>query len=214
MAKSGEAAQVLQGGRSRKAALREQAARRKRKQNLMLIGGGAALVLLIAAFVVAGVLRQRPVAGEERYAAQGNLHITFGSTSPVAYNSTPPTSGPHYETLAAWGVHTEPVRYEHLVHNLEDGGVVIYYQCADGCPELVEQLSAIVDPYFRTGRNVVMAPNDPAWTIGGSEPLHRDMGASIALAAWQRLLTLDEVDEAAIRAFIERYEGIDHHPRG
>ncbi len=105
----------------------------------------------------------------------------FGSTSPIAYNSTPPTSGPHYETLAAWGVH-RPIRYEHLVHNLEDGGVVIYYQCADGCPELVEQLSAIVDPYFRTGRNVVMAPNDPAWTIGGSEPLHRDMGASIALA--------------------------------
>ena len=121
MAKSGEAAQVLQGGRSRKAALREQAARRKRKQNLMLIGGGAALVLLIAAFVVAGVLRQRPVAGEERYAAQGNLHIAFGSTSPIAYNSTPPTSGP-LQTLAA--AYTEPV-YEHLVQTWRMGAGTI-----------------------------------------------------------------------------------------
>ncbi len=58
-----------------------------------------------------------------------------------------------------------------------------------------------------------MAPNDPAWTIGGSEPLHRDMGAK---ASPQRAAAADadEVDEAAIRAFIERYEGIDHHPRG
>jgi hypothetical protein len=39
------------------------------------------------------------------------------------------------------------------------------------------------------------------------------MGAAIALTAWQKLLMLDAVDAGKIRAFIERYEGIDHHPR-
>lgn len=212
MAKSETMAQGT--ARNRKAALREQASRRKRRQNLMLIAGGAAFVLLLAAFVTVGILRQRPVAGEERYAAQGNLHIPFGSVSPITYNSTPPTSGPHYETLAAWGIHDEPVRYEHLVHNLEDGGVLVYYQCEDSCPELVAQLREIVEPYYRAGRNVALVPNDPAWSLGGSDPLHGDMGGRIAVVAWQRLLTLDEVNEDAIRAFIDRYEGIDHHPRG
>jgi hypothetical protein len=37
------------------------------------------------------------------------------------------------------------------------------------------------------------------------------MGARIAVTTWQRLLTMDEVNEQQIRTFIERYEGIDHH---
>jgi hypothetical protein len=37
------------------------------------------------------------------------------------------------------------------------------------------------------------------------------MGATIALTAWGKLLTMDAVDAAAIRTFVERYEGIDHH---
>ncbi|MEZ4619774.1 MAG: DUF3105 domain-containing protein [Caldilineaceae bacterium] len=40
------------------------------------------------------------------------------------------------------------------------------------------------------------------------------MGATIALTAWQHILKLDEVDGDKIRAFIERYEGIDHHVAG
>jgi hypothetical protein len=37
------------------------------------------------------------------------------------------------------------------------------------------------------------------------------MGAPIALAAWRKLLLMDEVNADTIRTFIERYEGIDHH---
>ncbi|NJN81207.1 MAG: DUF3105 domain-containing protein [Caldilineaceae bacterium] len=39
------------------------------------------------------------------------------------------------------------------------------------------------------------------------------MGAAIALTAWQKLLTMDAVDEEVVRSFIDRYEGIDHHLR-
>ena len=211
MAKGSDNSQGRMNSRSLKADRRAQAARRKRNQNLMLIGGIASVVVIVVGLFAVGVVNSRPVAGEERLASQGNTHIDVGSSSPVAYNSVPPTSGPHYPSIAAWGEHIDPVRYEQLVHNLEDGGVVVYYQCEDGCPELVAGLREVLSPYFRENANVILAPNDPSWTDGGSQPLHQDMDARVALTAWGRLLTLDEIDEVAMRDFIERYEGLDHH---
>jgi len=92
--------------------------------------------------------------------------------------------------------------------------VVLYYQCEEACPDLVQQLTDIADPYLKAGKHVVVAPNDPAWTENNSQPFHQDMGARIAIAAWTKLLKMDEVDEAAIRSFIDRYQGIDHHVPG
>lgn len=206
-------AKVMKGAVA-KQGLRAQVAQRRRQQNLIWVGVGALLVLIIGFIVYLNIRGAQPVAGETTFASQGNTHIEFGSPSPITYNSTPPTSGPHYGNLVGWGVYDEPQRYEHLIHNLEDGGVVVYYQCPDGCPDVVQELSALVQPYINQGRHVVLVPNDPDWTINGSQPLQQDMGARIALAAWQRLLKLDEVDSAAIRTFIERYEGIDHHVAG
>ena len=51
------------------------------------------------------------------------------------YNSEPPTSGPHLPYIAPWGIHTRPIPNELQVHNLEDGGVMVQYNCE--CPELV-----------------------------------------------------------------------------
>lgn len=197
-----------------KQSIRAQVAQRRRNQNLILAGVGAVFVLLIGLIVYLNARSAQPVTGETVLASQGNNHIEFGSPSPVAYNSTPPTSGPHYGNLVGWGVYNEPQRYEHLVHNLEDGGVVVYYQCPDGCPEVVQQLTELVQPYIDQGRHVVLVPNDPNWSVNGSQPLQQDMDSLIAITAWQRILKLDEVDSGAIRTFIERYEGIDHHVAG
>ena len=113
--------------------------------------------------------------------------------------------------MASFGANNTPVRYEQILHNLEDGGVAIYYQCEDGCPELVSQLEEVVTAYERTGRKVLLAPNDPTWTVNDSQPLHKDIESRIALTAWQRVDKFVDFDEARIRKFIERYEGIDHH---
>jgi hypothetical protein len=196
--------------------LRDRAARKRRDQNLLLIGGAALFVLLIGFVVYQSIRSEQPVAGEETLTSQGNSHIEFGSPSPLAYNSTPPTSGPHYGNLVGWNIYgpDEPQRYEHLVHNLEDAGVVIYYQCPDNCPDLLKQLTDIADPYIKAGRHVAVVPNNPKWTVGNSQPLHQDMGARIALTAWTKILKMDQVDAAKIRKFIDRYEGIDHHVSG
>lgn len=193
--------------------LKEIAAKRRLRQNLYVYGGGAILVAIVALVIFLNIRNSAPVGDEESFASQGNTHIQQGSASPIDYNSTPPTSGPHYPGLAPWDIYDEPIRYEQVVHNMEDGGVIVYYQCEDGCPELQEQLAGVVQPYLNSGRHVLMMPNDPSWTGFGSQSAHRDMGARIALTAWQRLDKFDEFDAGRIRAFIDRYEGIDHHVR-
>lgn len=151
------------------------------------------------------------VVGEQTYPLQGNIHIANGQRSPVAYNSVPPTSGPHYPNIVAWQLYTEPFRYEQLIHNLEDSGVIIYYQCATACPELVEQLRSAAQPYMDSGRHVVVAPNDPTWTLPDGTKPHADMGAPIAVVAWRKLLKLKAFDGEKIGQFIAAFEGIDHH---
>jgi len=197
--------------RSQRSLRREQSARKRREQVVLIAASGVTLILLIGVIVFLAIRNQQPVAGEQKLAFLASYHMADGDLSPVAYNSTPPTSGPHYSGLGAWRVYSEPQRYETLLHNMEDGGVIVYYQCPDGCPDTVQQLDEILTPYLNTGRKVILTPNAPNFQAGGSQPVHQDMGAKIALTAWQRLLTMDEVDAQKVRAFIDRYEGIDHH---
>jgi hypothetical protein len=194
-----------------KQARRQRAAKQKRRQNYWIGAVAAIFVALIALVVVISIRNQRPIGNEQALSTQGNTHIENDTVSPIAYNSTPPTSGPHYGSIVPWNIYHEPQRYERVLHNLEDGGVAIYYQCEDGCEELVDQLEELVTPYLRSDRRIVLVPNDPAWRLGNSQPLHQDMENRIALTSWQRIDKFDEFDAERIEAFIERYEGIDHH---
>lgn len=128
----------------------------------------------------------------------GNNHIASPSTPHIPYNSDPPTSGPHVSYVARWGIHAEPVPKEVQVHNLEDAGVVIQYNCmkAKDCNALRDQLWGIAHNYD----HVVLAP-------------YNTMDSLIALTAWTRIKKLDRVDEKKIRRFIDAYIGIDHHPQ-
>lgn len=197
--------------RSSRQELNDLAAKRRRNGNLMVFGIGGILVLVAALVVYLNIQGSQPVGGEETVATMGNTHIAQGSLSPVRYNTTPPTSGPHYPGLAPWGTNRQSQRYEQVIHNLEDGGVIVYYQCPEGCPELIDQLSEVVKPYADGGRKVMLVPNDPTWTENGNQPLHEDMGTAIALTSWQRIDKFDDFDADRIRAFIDRYEGIDQH---
>lgn len=184
---------------------------RRRRLNYWLAGGAVFFTGLIALVIYLNIRSQLPAGPEQITAAQGNAHIQQDTVSPIAYNATPPTSGPHYEGIVPWGIHRQPQRYEQVLHNLEDGGVAIYYQCDGECTELEMQLEELVDGYLRAERRLLLMPNDPTWREGDSQPWHEDMGQRIALTAWQRIDKFDEFDSERIRAFIKRYEGIDHH---
>ena len=126
---------------------------------------------------------------------QGNVHLRTAADPHDSYNSDPPTSGPHLPYIAPWGVHTRPIQRELQVHNLEDGGVIVQYNCE--CPELVEKLRGIVRKY---DKQVLLAP-------------YPSMKTRIALTAWTRLDRFEEFDEKRIVRFVEAYRGIDHHKR-
>jgi hypothetical protein len=40
---------------------------------------------------------------------------------------------------------------------------------------------------------------------------YTNMDSRIALTAWTRMLTLEDVDRGKIEDFIDEYRGIDHH---
>jgi len=159
-----------------------------------------ATVLVVCAMVVAvvvGYFAYRAAADlpGAKMADQGNLHIPTETTPHEAYNSDPPTSGPHLPYIAPWGIHTRPIPRELQVHNLEDGGVMVQYSCE--CPEIVAKLRDIVAKHDRF---VVLAP-------------YPGMKSRIALTAWTRIDTMDQLDEGRVRRFIDAYKAIDHHKR-
>lgn len=159
------------------------------------LGAMVAAVVVVAGVVGWFAYRAAADLPGEKFPDLGNAHIQTASDPHIAYNSDPPTSGPHLSYIAPWGVHTRPILLQLQVHNLEDGGVVVQYNCT--CPELVDQLQAIVRKYDKF---VVLAP-------------YPGMKPRIALTAWTRLDQFEEFDDKRIVRFIEAYRGIDHHKR-
>jgi hypothetical protein len=159
-----------------------------------------AAMLVVSAVVVAvvvGYFAYRAAADlpGTKMPDQGNLHIATETTAHEAYNSDPPTSGPHLPYIAPWGIHTRPIARELQVHNLEDGGVMVQYNC--DCPDVVAKLRDIVTKHDHF---VILAP-------------HPEMKSRVALTAWTRIETMDQLDESRVRRFIDAYKGIDHHKR-
>jgi hypothetical protein len=142
----------------------------------------------------------------------GNRHLVSPGTPHEPYNSNPPTSGPHVRWVAPWGVHTVPIPLEVQVHNLEDGGVVVQYNCPAPCPDLIAKLDALTKrpELLAIPRARVNAQGPPAIRLVVAPfPM---MKSAIALTAWGRIETLDHYDDASIMRFIKAYIGIDHHP--
>src|SRR5262245_25562913 len=101
---------------------RPNAAARRAKQRRQWVISGVVVVIIAS---VVGYFAYRAVADLPGAVMpdQGNAHLVNASDPHVPYNSDPPTSGPHLNYVAPWGIHREPIVKELQVHNLEDGGV-------------------------------------------------------------------------------------------
>lgn len=114
-------------------------------------------------------------------------HVSAAETAATRYNSTPPTSGPHFAFTVATGVYSDPVAEGLTVHAMEHGHIVIQY--APGTPrETVHRLTRLAKRY---GKDVVLAPY-PAINHG------------IALTAWGRIELMEQYNEHQATVFIER----------
>jgi uncharacterized protein DUF3105 len=109
----------------------------------------------------------------------------------VDYPTVPPLSGEHAPNPAPCGIHGQMIPNEQFVHTLEHGAVAIVYR-PDLPPEDIARIEAIVKDYED---HVVSAPNEEL-----TDP-------PIAVAAWGHVMRLNEVDEPAIREFIDTFRG-------
>jgi len=181
-------------------------ARQKQRQKQQTVSlAQKAVVFAIVALFVGGAgywayARWKEGSPGQFVSSMGNRHISSAEVGLTKYNSDPPTSGPHVPQIATWGIHPDPIPKEFLVHNLEDGGVTIQYNCPaaePSCKDLTDKLSGIARRY----NHIILAP-------------YPGMSNKIALTAWTRIDKFDEFDEPRIVRFIEAYINIDHHPAG
>ncbi|HUP26359.1 MAG TPA: DUF3105 domain-containing protein [Candidatus Limnocylindrales bacterium] len=154
------------------------------------------VVILLTVGVIGYAVHKKPAAPQRlgvEHPDQGQQHIDVGQQH-EAYNSDPPSSGPHYSNQLApttWGVHTEELADEILVHNEEHGGILVTYRPdlpADQIKKLQELFAA---PYSRKDFHplkVVVIPRSK-----NTKP--------IELASWTRTLSLDNYDENALVQF-------------
>ena len=129
----------------------------------------------------------KPVEGTVEFDIVGRNHIAQGTTG-SGYNSNPPTSGPHWDGPAKNGSYDSPLADEQAIHNLEHGNVWISYK-NDVSDDVKNELKKIVgDDDWK----VILSPRDTDET-------------KIALAAWGRLLKMDEADYGKVKDFIKTY---------
>lgn len=131
----------------------------------------------------------------------GRAHVQDGDAHP-GYSSVPATSGAHYSAPLApapWAAYNVELPPEVYVHNLEHGGVGIFYDCPSGCDELVGQLKGLTNSLIGDGYKVMLAPHD-------------GLNARISLAAWTFLDSFEDFDEARIQRFVDAHESSANSP--
>ena len=175
-----------------KSGKREQIRARQRRQQIRgyIIWGtiGLAVLTVIGAIVWQGV---RPRTGEE-IQIMPTSHIPADS-DPGKYNSDPPTSGLHYpeEAKARFyetNIYQIPAGY--LVHNLEHGYIIFWYNCADlsegACSELKSQIETVMDDVNNV--KVIAYPWD-------------SIDVPVVITSWGRLQKMETFDAAQARTF-------------
>ncbi len=170
----------------------ERRARQRREQikNYVIWGGLGLVVLAVVGFVVwQGI---RPAAGETFPIMTSSPHIA-ADTNSGEYNSDPPTSGLHYSEEAQAGfydtnMYTYPAGY--LVHNLEHGYVIFWYNCdllsESACSDLKSQIKTVIDDLG--GTKLVAYP----WP---------SLDVPVIVTSWGRLQKFETFDTAQAKAF-------------
>jgi hypothetical protein len=143
---------------------------------------------------------------EKNYPGLSPKHLSSPDKK-VKYNSFPPSSGPHYQQPAPWGIYQEPVKQTILVHNLEHGGIVIQYGNVGS--DAVSKLNSfyqgdpyglVVAPYPKLGTKFALTSwNEPAYKSG------TDSGFANTDPGKGYVLTCTKFDSKAFAKFRDKH---------
>jgi hypothetical protein len=176
---------------------REAQRRAARRGNLITVGVAVLVVAAVAALVIAD--RFDPVGTDlaaanctaiETHPDEGNQHVEPGTD--VVYETVPPTSGSHYPEAADSGFYTGSVSKGALVHSLEHGIVVVWYD-----PDVPEEVADDLEQIQR---------QEPAATIVAP---YEDLPEphNFALTGWRTSMLCEQVAQEAVDRFRARFQG-------
>lgn len=136
-------------------------------------------------------------------AYEGASQQHHAACTKLEYSTSPPVFGDHYAEWAAYTTYDFPVPLGFLVHDLEHGAVVIFYDCPGGCEDEVQSAQAFIDALPADPRcgadvrvQVILVPRP-------------GLGSRWAAAAWGNSLNADCFDAEAFERFY-----VEHHARG
>lgn len=143
--------------------------------------------------------------------AQKRDHSIANPDDTFKWNTTPPTSGPHYEGPAIYGAYTAPLQLARVVHNLEHGAVYIMY--GDAVPD--EEVAKLRAFYDDDSTGMLLAPLPSlkktialgVWVTPSATSEGSDRGNGY-------LAKCTAFDEAAFSAFRDelRFQGPERFP--
>jgi Protein of unknown function (DUF3105) len=171
-------------------------ARRRRNALITRLGLGAAALVAIALIASSFLREPAPELGEDVPIMPDTTHVAE-DTDPGPYNSDPPTSGKHYEaTLNAGFYNDGDVSADHpeghLVHNLEHGYVIFWYNCSlldeTGCTELKGQIQEVMAD--ENNFKVIAFP----WS---------SIDVPVVMTSWGRILRMESFDPQVAQNFVQ-----------
>lgn len=130
--------------------------------------------------------------GIETFPNEGNTHVPVGTV--IVYNTDPPTSGNHYPDPQPGGFYTSPIAPPFLVHSMEHGGVIIYYDASHVSQNDLATLQALAAAHPGNFAQVDVVPRS-------------DAAYPIILTAWTHRLRLTSVDQSRINGFLALFLG-------
>jgi hypothetical protein len=181
---------------------------------VMFTGGGSGAGNVSTADVANARAAIRAAGGTlvVRPAAESQQHMSDPNQL-VRYETFPASSGIHNPTTSIWGNYRLPVDPRQAVHNLEHGGIAIWYG-----PGISAADRAALDRFYDEEENGIIITPIPDPYPGVRYPEHDELGSKIALTVWTApegeaqngtvyIATLPRFDEAAFRAFRDAFRG-------
>lgn len=181
-----------------KRAERRERQRRQRNKSFLIWGAVAlAVIVIVALFIRQGAGPAAPVGEEVEIPPDYVNHIADG-TDPGPFPSDPPAGGRHYASEYEAGFYEEdssqtqaPYPEGYLVHNLEHGYVIFWYNCdvlnENECSALKSEIRSVMDNF--NSSKIIAFP----WP---------SLDVPVAMTSWGRILRFDTFDPQTAENFI------------
>ena len=130
----------------------------------------------------------------EQFPNEGTEHVSSGQD--IAYAQSPPLSGAHYNMATEGGFYEEPQPAGNIVHALEHGAVVIYYDESAMNESTRASLQAFADTHTGYWRSVIVVPNT-----------NESAESDYVLTAWRHRLYMDSYDAQTVYEFLSEFLG-------